>query len=112
MQKKENIMDVKNYCATVNGELAAWKAKMNEVTQKANALSGADREKAEPIVKDLNAIMDDIDQRIATLARECPSEWSDDKSDIDGKISRAKDKWKEVWGALGEDPSEYGIGGA
>ena len=49
-------------------------SKLNK--RKANALSGADREKVEPIVKDLNAIMDDIDQRIAALARECPSEWS------------------------------------
>jgi hypothetical protein len=105
-------MDVKDYCATVNSELAAWKAKMNDVSQKAAALKEVDREKAEPVVKELNAIMDDIDQRIATLAKECPSEWSDDKSDIDGKISRAKNKWKEVWGALGEEDSDYGIGGA
>jgi len=55
---------------------------------KANALSGADREKAEPIVKDLKVIMDDIDQRNAALTRECPSEWSDDQSNIYTKISR------------------------
>ena len=105
-------MDVKDYCESVGNELTAWKAKMSDISQKAAALKDVDREKAEPIVKELNAIMDDIDQRIATLARECPSEWSDDKSDIDSKISRAKDKWKEVWGVLGEDNSEYGIGGA
>jgi hypothetical protein len=104
-------MDVKDYCETVGKELADWKAKMNDVSKKANALAEVDREKATPIVKDLNAIMDDIDQRIAVLARECPSEWSDDKSNIDGKISQAKGKWKEVWGILGED-AEYGIGGA
>jgi hypothetical protein len=75
-------------------------------------LKEVDREKAEPIIKELNAIMEDIDQRIAALERECPSDWSDDKSDIDGKVSRAKDKWKEVWGVLGEEESEYGIGGA
>ncbi len=105
-------MDVKDYCASVSQELAAWKAKMNDVSQKAAALKDVDREKAEPIVKELNAMMGDIDQRIAVLARECPSEWSDDKSDIDGKITQAKEKWKEVWGALGEEGSEYGIGGA
>ena len=105
-------MDVKDYCATVNSELVAWKAKLNEVSKKADALTGVDREKAAPIVKDLNAIMDDIDQRIAVLARECPSEWSDDQSIIDSKMFLAKDKWKEVWGALGEDEPEYGIGGA
>ncbi|MGD8992455.1 MAG: hypothetical protein PVI00_13445 [Desulfobacterales bacterium] len=106
------MMDVKDYCKSVGSELAAWKSKMSDVSQKATALENVDREKAEPIVKELNAIMDDIDERIATLARECPSEWSDDKGDIDRKISRAKDKWKEVWGVLGEDETEYGIGGA
>ncbi|MDX1707374.1 MAG: hypothetical protein R3274_02165 [Desulfobacterales bacterium] len=105
-------MDVKDYCESVGNELAAWKAKMSDVSRKAAALRDADREIAAPIVKELNAIMEDIDQRIATLARECPSEWSDDKSDIDGKISRAKDKWKEVWGALGQEDADYGIGGA
>ena len=105
-------MEVKDYCETVGSELAAWKAKMTDVSRKAAALKDVDRQKAEPIVKELNTIMDDIDQRIAALARECPSEWSDDKDDIDGKISRAKEKWKEVWGVLGEDEAEYGIGGA
>jgi hypothetical protein len=105
-------MDVKDYCATVNSELSAWKSKLREVSKKTEALTEVDRENAAPIVKDLKAIMNDIDERVAVLARECPSEWSDDKSNIDGKISQAKDKWKEVWGVLGEDESEYGIGGA
>ena len=104
-------MDVKDYCETVGNELAAWKAKMNDVSKRTTALKGVDREKAVPIVKDLKAIMDDIDQRIVVLARECPSEWSDDQTIIDSKIFLAKDKWKEVWGVLGEE-AEYGIGGA
>ena len=105
-------MDVKDYCESVGNELAAWKVKMSDVSQKAAALKEVDREKAAPVVKELSAIMDDIDQRIAALARECPSEWSDDKIDIDSKISTAKDKWKEVWGVLGEEDTDYGIGGA
>ena len=105
-------MDVKDYCASVNSELAAWKTKLKEVSKKADALKGVEREKAAPIVKDLKAIMSDIDERIAVLARECPAEWSDDQTIIDSKIFLAKDKWKEVWGALGEDEPEYGIGGA
>jgi hypothetical protein len=105
-------MDVKDYCESVGNDLASWKAKMSEVADKTNALTGVDKEKAEPIIKELNTIMEDIDQRIATLSRECPSEWSDDKGAIDGKISQAKDKWKEVWGALGQEDTDYGIGGA
>lgn len=103
-------MDVKDYCERVGNELATWKAKINDVELKADALKAVDKEKAEPLLKALNAIMDDINQRIETLARECPAEWSDDRSDIDGKIARANEKWKEVWGIMGEE--EYGIGGA
>lgn len=104
-------MDIKDYCDRVGNELASWKAKMDAISKKANALTGVEKEKTERIVKDMNAIMDDIDQQIAVLARECPTEWHDEQSDIDRKISQAKDKWKEVWGALGEE-AEYGIGGA
>jgi len=86
--------------------------KLNEVTKKTDALKGVNRENAAPIVKDLKAIMNDIDECIAVLARECLSEWSDDQTIIDSKIFLAKDKWKEGWGALGEDETEYGIGGA
>ena len=56
------------------------------------------------------ALVDDLDERIAALARECPTEWGGEKSDIDGKMSQITHKWKEVWGAMGE--KEYGLGGA
>ena len=55
-------------------------------------------------------MVDDLDERIASLARECPTEWGDEKSDIDGKMSQVTQKWKKVWGVMGE--KEYGIGGA
>jgi hypothetical protein len=63
----------------------------------------------------LKDMVDDLDERIAALARECPSEWSADKARIEGKLSRMKSKWKVVWGAMGdeeEEEEEYGIGGA
>jgi hypothetical protein len=55
-------------------------------------------------------MVDDLDERIASLARECPTEWGGVKSDIDGKMSNVNQKWKEVWGVMGEP--DYGIGGA
>ena len=36
-------MDVRDYCETVGSELAAWKAKLNEVYKKTDALKGAER---------------------------------------------------------------------
>jgi hypothetical protein len=59
---------------------------------------------------ELHEIVDDLSRRIELLTRECPAEWSGHKEEIEGKISQMKDKWKSVWGAMGE--KEYGIGGA
>jgi hypothetical protein len=108
MPEKESIMDVKDYCASVGSELTGWKAKLYDVIRRAEKLSGSDKENVEPMVAELKDMVDDLDDRIAALARECPTEWGEERSDIDGKMSQVTHKWKEVWGAMGEE--EYGLG--
>ncbi|UCG07334.1 MAG: hypothetical protein JSV83_01380 [Desulfobacterales bacterium] len=103
-------MDVKSYCDTVAIELTGWKAKLYDVIRRSEKMTGDDKESVDPMVAELITMVDDLDERIAALARECPAEWSDHKSAIDGKMSKVNDKWKEVWGVMGE--KEYGIGGA
>ena len=105
-------MDAKFYCDSVGIELIGWKAKLCDVIRNASESKSSKKQKIDPMIKELNTLIDDLDRKIEQLARECPSEWSDDQSVIDSKIFLAKDKWKEVWGALGEDEPEYGIGGA
>ena len=103
-------MDVKDYCESVGSELSGWKAKLNDVIQRTANLADSDKQDVEPMVAELKDMMDDLDERIAALASECPTEWGGEKSNIDDRMSRATHKWKEVWGALGEE--EYGLGGA
>jgi hypothetical protein len=103
-------MDVKSYCDTVGAELTGWKAKLYDVIRRTEEMTGNDKENVAPMVAELKDMVDDLDERIASLARECPSEWGGEKSDIDGKMSQVTQKWKEVWGVMGE--KEYGIGGA
>jgi len=103
-------MDVKSYCESIGSELTGWKAKLYDVIRRSEKLPGTEKENVEPMVAELKDMIDDLDQRIASLARECPAEWGGDKSEIDGKMSKMNDKWKKVWGVMGEE--EYGIGGA
>ena len=103
-------MDVKSYCDSVGSELTGWKAKLYDVIRRTEKMAGDDKENIEPMVAELKDMVDDLDERIATLARECPAEWGDERSDIDGKMSQVTQKWKDVWGVMGE--KEYGIGGA
>jgi hypothetical protein len=103
-------MDARSYCESVTIELNGWKAKLYDVIRKTSASAAANRKKVAPMVNELNALIDDLDRKIDTLARECPVEWGAEKTAIEGKLSRMKGRWKEVWGVMGED--EYGIGGA
>jgi len=103
-------MDAKSYCDSVKIELTQWKAKLYDVIRKTESLSADHKNKVGPTVDELNTIVDDLNHRIELLARECPAEWSGHKEEIEGKISLMKDKWKNVWGVMGE--KEYGIGGA
>ena len=103
-------MDAKLYCDSVRIELTQWKAKLYDVIRKTESLSVDQKTKVAPSLEELNKIVDDLNERIDLLSQECPAEWSGQKNEIDGKISRINDGWKNVWGVMGE--SEYGVGGA
>lgn len=103
-------MDAKGYCESVGSELTGLKAKLYDAVRKADQVAGAQREKVQPLIDQLHGVMDDLDSRLARLARECPAEFSSDQKAIEGCMSRAREGWKEVYGVLGEE--EYGLGGA
>jgi hypothetical protein len=69
-------MDAKSYCDSVRIELTQWKAKLYDVIRKTESLSADHKNKVGPTVDELNVIVDDLNERIELLARECPVEWS------------------------------------
>ncbi len=103
-------MDVKSFCDTMEVELIGWKAKVYDVIRRTNQLPDSEQGKVMPMIKDLYAVVDDLNDRIDQLESECPAEWDSQKSEIENRMSRMQDRWKTVWGVLGE--SEYGVGGA
>lgn len=103
-------MDAKSYCDRVGQELTGLKANLYDAMRKTDKLSGSQKEKFQPLISELNGVMDDLDTRIARLASECPAEFSSDQQTIEGGISKVKAGWKKVYGVMGEE--EYGVGGA
>jgi hypothetical protein len=91
-------------------ELIGWKAKIYDAIRKSANLPVDQKEKVNPLIQDLHQMVDDIDSRLSLLEKECPVEWDSHKTEIEGKMSQMNDRWKNVWGAMGEP--EYGIGGA
>ena len=103
-------MEVKSYCDSIGIELASWKAKLYDVIRKSESLDEDGKEKISPMLQELNLMVDELNQRMEYLEKECPTDWSSDEAAIEDNISKMRGKWKEVWGAMGE--KEYGLGGA
>ena len=93
-------MDVKTFCDSTGADLIAWKAKLYDVIRKTETLDKAGKDEVDPMVKELNQLMDDLDKRIAILAQECPLEWESQKIEIQEKMSAVNSKYSDLDGAM------------
>lgn len=99
-------MDVNEYCGSLATELSGWKAKMYEVTSKFDKVSSGDKQKVIPMVNELHMILEELDDRVERLKRECPTQWEPDKIDIEGKFQPANTGWEEGWKSV--SPGDIG----
>ncbi len=83
-------MDAKSYCDTINNQLTGWKASIYDTILATRKLEGTDKEKIEPILENLNAIVADLNKQLEQLRNECPSDWSPQKQTIDTKLKELK----------------------
>ncbi len=92
-------MDLKDYCTAMSTELTAWKARIYDVVRKLDKLQSGEKEKAASRVRDLHIIVEELSDRIDKLEKECPTEWSPIKCDIEDKLVhlRRKVESAEMW---------------
>ena len=93
-------MDVKSFCDSAGNDLIEWKAKLYDAIRKTETLSNMDKSKVEPVLKELNGLVDDVDKHIKLLADECPLDWESQKSEIQDKFSQVDTKFKVLDGAV------------
>ena len=95
-------MDVNDYCKGVEQELTAWKAKLYDANSKFNQLTGNEREKILDKLGDLNIIVSEMEERIAQLRNECPTEWSPIKEEMDEAHVNMRAKYEETMELIGK----------
>ena len=93
-------MDVKDFCDSTGSDLIGWKAKLYDVIRKTENLDKENKGQIAPMLKELNQLMDDLDNRIKILADECPLEWEDQKVEIQEKLSMVDSKYNYLDGAM------------
>lgn len=68
-------MDVKSYCDSLTIELTAWKAKIYDVIRRLEKVPSGHKEKVFPQINDIYVIVEELDDRIERLKKECPIQW-------------------------------------
>ena len=95
-------MDLQDYCNSKSMELTAWKAKMYDVVRRLDNLGTAEKEKVLPNVEDLHMLLTEMETRVAQLTRECPSEWSPIKKEIDNAHVDMRSKYEQTMAFIGQ----------
>jgi len=100
------LMEVKSYCDSLVIELTGWKAKVYDIVRKLDKISSGDKQKVVPQVAELHMIIEELDDRIDRLKRECPMEWHPEKIELESKVAKLKKKCEEVWQNV--SPGDFG----
>lgn len=93
-------MELKDYCSNLSAELTGWKAKVYDIIRRLDKLSSGDKAKVMDQVYDLHILLGELEDRIERLTRECPTEWSPDKIEIEQKLRDVKTYWEKAWSAM------------
>jgi len=80
------MKDVQSYCNNVIGELTVWKAKMYDVVRRVDKVSSGDKAKLLNQVNDLHIFIEELENRIDRLRRECPLDWKPDQIEMETKF--------------------------
>ncbi|MFC1833502.1 hypothetical protein ACFL2Q_02040 [Thermodesulfobacteriota bacterium] len=93
-------MHVRDYCDNVSAELMGWKVKMYDVMRKLEKVSSGDKDKVKPYLNDIHMILESLDDRIAKLRTECPTEWDPQKKEVDEVLGKIQVRWDDAAGNL------------
>ena len=90
------MKDVQSYCDNVVTELSVWKAKAYDVVRRFDKLSSGEKAKLGDKVSDLHIFIEELENRIDRLRRECPTDWKADQIEMEAKFDHLKGKMNDV----------------
>jgi len=89
-------MDAKSYCDTINNQLTGWKATIYDAILATQKLKDTDKDKVQPLLDSLNSIIIELNKSLEQLRTECPSDWSPQKKNIEGKMDELKSAFEQL----------------
>ncbi|MEE4362328.1 MAG: hypothetical protein V2J08_00220 [Desulfotignum sp.] len=95
-------MEVKDYCNAMLAEVNAWKNKLDAMKKTADSYGTQQKEKILPLIGQLEQEVATAQMRVDQLEKECPSDWSPMKNELDdlfGTVGSSVNRaWKDLEG--------------
>ena len=76
-------MKVQDYCKAMKAEVTAWKEKLEAMKKTADGFGSEQKEKVLPLIGQLEQEVVAAQMRVDQLDKECPSDWSPIKNELD-----------------------------
>ena len=97
-------METEAYCERLDQQLITWKASIYDAIRIVHKLPPTEKEMAYTSIRNLHAIVDEIDDQLELLRNACPADWSPNRRTIDQKMddlhSTLKTLSKKIKGPL------------
>jgi hypothetical protein len=94
------IMQLQDFCSQMEKQLVAFKESLGQIEARLDSGGTEVKQQILPVVGDIKNLMTELEAQKERLEKECPSDWSDDKSrmeDLVGQIGSHVDQaWKEL----------------
>ena len=99
-------MQVKDYCKAMLAEVNAWKQKLEAMKKVADTYGTVQKEKILPLIGQLEQEVTAAQMRVDQLEKECPSDWSPLKNELDELFGTIGSSVNRAWMEL--PPGEVG----
>ncbi|MFA5110924.1 MAG: hypothetical protein WC443_05940 [Desulfobaccales bacterium] len=76
-------MDIKDYCDSMYAELTNMKARLYDILRVIDRMPREERAKIRSQTDELHILVGDLSRRIDRLMKECPTDWSKAKMEIE-----------------------------
>lgn len=99
-------MQVQDFCNQMEKQLGAFKESLGQIEDKLDSGGTEVKQKILPIVGDIKNLMTELKVQKDRLEKECPSDWSDEKSKMEDLVGQIGSHVDQAWQEL--PPGEVG----
>jgi len=93
-------MEVQDFCTQMEKQLGTFKDSLSKIEKQLDAGGTESKQRILAVVGDIKQLMTELSLQKERLEKECPSDWSDDKTRMEDLVGRIRSDIDRTWTEL------------